>query len=158
MRFFHLTPQFYQDYAACTEIEKKEDRPYTMTIVMVNGLYFAIPLRSEIKHDHVVWSNEANKCGLDLSKSVVITNFTKYVDTSKQVIIRGNEFNVLKGKEHFVCQKLGTYIKAYKKALNKQHIWMNRKLCEYSTLQYFHNELGICQEEKVGELPPKAEN
>ena len=67
---FGISEPFFETNEWKNCISSKEDRPYTMTIVMVNALYFSIPLRSDIKHDHVVWSNEANKCGLDLSSQL----------------------------------------------------------------------------------------
>ena len=68
---------------------------------------------------------------------------SKYINTKSKPYIRPNEFKFLKGKDYFVQQKLETYISDYKKALLKPHEKRNKLLCKFSTLQYFHNELGI---------------
>ena len=73
----------------------------------------------------------------------MITNKDKYIDDTTKAYIRPNEFDALRGKEHFIKIKLEQYIKLYTKALGKQHLKDKRLLCQYSTLQYFHKELGI---------------
>lgn len=138
-----LSNDFYNDYSHCSEIEMKPNRPYAMVLATVNGIDFAIPLRSNINHKYVVWTDKLNNCGLDLSKAVVITDKGKYIDNTTHPYIRQNEFNELKGKEHFIKLKLENYIDKYIKALNKQNEIDKALLCKYSTLQYFHNELGI---------------
>ncbi|MBU5337279.1 hypothetical protein [Intestinibacter bartlettii] len=63
---------------------------------------------------------------------------SKYIDTTTTVWIRQNEFNVLKTKGNLVNRKMASYIKKYVKAYKRQDVDRNKKLCEYSTLQYFH--------------------
>ena len=74
MKYIFLTEQFYNDYAHCAEIEKKRERPYVQVYINLNGVDFAVPMRSNITHKYVFWTDKANKCGLDFSKAVVITN------------------------------------------------------------------------------------
>ncbi len=136
MRYTFLTKEFYEDYAHCKEIEQKLMRPYIQVCVEINSTLFAIPLRSNIQHKHVVWTDKSNKCGLDLSKAVVITK-TEYLNNTDDPYIRPNERRALFGKEYIVKGKLLAYIRQYKKAslgMSKKH---NRLLCQYSTLQYF---------------------
>ena len=136
MKFLFLTQKFYDDHKDCTEIEQKRTRPYSQVHIEINGVQFAIPLRSEINHKHVLWTDKPNRCGLDFSKAVVITD-DSYVDKDKRPYIRQNEFDSLRGKEYIVKQKLLKYISDYKKAKLKQDIERNRTLCRYSTMQYF---------------------
>jgi protein AbiQ len=143
MEIIFLNKEFYIDYADCKEIEKKENRPHFMILATIEKIDFAIPLRSHIKHTYVVWTNKENQCGLDLSKSIVIVDKNKYIDTSIKPYIREDEFRKLRGKDYFIKQKLETYIKQYKKALKKQELRNNNLMCKFSTLQYFHKELGI---------------
>jgi len=142
VNFIFLTTDFYNDYKHCTEIEQKENRPYAMVLATINNIDFAIPLRSNINHKHVVWTDEPNKCGLDLSKTIVISD-KKHIEITKVPYIRQIEFDALRGKEHFIKQRLESYIRHYMKALGKQQYAEKALLCKYSTLQYFHNELGI---------------
>lgn len=132
-----LTKDFYSAYVHCSEIEQKETRPYIRIQVLINGVLWAIPLRSHIKHNYTIWTDKANGCGIDFTKAVVIENPDKYIsDTPPH--IRPDEFKVLKRiDEHRVVQKMQQYIKDYQKAKQHQEIPRNKQLLKYSTLQYF---------------------
>ena len=141
MKFNFLTQQFYTDYAHCTEIERKHTRPYAQVFIDVQGMQFAVPLRSGIKHkNHVLWTDRENQCGLDFSKAVLITNET-YIDQQTKVHIRQKEFDALRGKEYIIKQKMLKHIADYFKAKQNQHIERNRLLCTFSTMQYFEAEI-----------------
>ena len=58
-------------------MEQKDNRPYIQVYVEIDGVQFAIPLRSEIHHPHVLWTDKANHCGVDFSKAVVIADYKK---------------------------------------------------------------------------------
>lgn len=136
MNFFFLSESFYQDYSGCCEIELKNVRPYVQVYIQLGGTRFAVPLRSHIKHPHVLWTDKENGCGLDFSKAVVVLK-DEYIDKTKKPHIRQNEYDVLRGKEHLIQQKLQQYINTYKKAKRRIDVPRNRALCQYSTLQYF---------------------
>ena len=136
MKYIFLTEQFYIDYAHCAEIEKKRERPYVQVYVNLHGVDFAIPMRSNITHKHVFWTDRVNKCGLDFSKAVVIVN-ESYIDTTNVPYIRPSEYAALLGKEYLVAQKLVKYIEKYKIAKTKLTADDKRRLVQYSTLQYF---------------------
>lgn len=141
LKLVFLTNKFYKDYAKCTEIETKETRPYIRIQVVVNGVLWGIPLRSHITHNHVLWTDKENGCGIDFTKAVVIKKPAQYI-SGVTPHIRPNEFKVLKTiDEYRVAQKLQQYIKEYKKA--KQHIKVarNKNLVQCSTLQYFEEYL-----------------
>lgn len=143
-RFIFLTDEFYKAYPSelYPEIEQKQYRPYIQVYVEINGIQYAIPLRSEIHHPHVLWTDKNNRCGVDFSKAVVITD-EKYIDMLREPHIRENEFNTLRGKDYKIRVKMEKYIEEYKKAkqdLGKKH---NQNLVKYSTLQYFEKEIGI---------------
>lgn len=84
-RFVFLSEDFYQRYPSTKypEIEQKHTRPYIQVYVEINGTKFAIPLRSDIHHPHVFWTDKQNHCGVDFSKAVVISD-DKYIDKYKQ--------------------------------------------------------------------------
>lgn len=143
-RFVFLTDEFYKVYPSelYPEIEQKHNRPYIQVYVKINGIQYAIPLRSDIHHPHVLWTDKKNHCGVDFSKAVVITD-DKYIDMLTEPHIRENEFNALRGKDYKIKVKMEKYIEEYKKAkqdLNKKHY---QNLVKYSTLQYFEKEIGI---------------
>lgn len=114
-----------------------------MVYIKLDSLDVAIPLRSNIKHPHAFWTDKTNNCGLDFSKAVIINDKNKYIDFITKVLIRTKEFQAIKGKDHIITSKMKAYIKLYKKAYKSQNIKRNALLCKYSTLQYFHKELGI---------------
>lgn len=136
MVFTFLSSAFYLDHVSCPEIEQKSTRPYICVHVNINGILFAVPLRSHINHTHVLWTDKTAGCGLDFSKAVVLAK-SSYIDTTRKPHIRQNEFDALRGKEHLVQQKLVQYIRAYKKAKMRPDIQRNQRLIQYSTLQYF---------------------
>lgn len=136
-RFVFLSNDFYTDYphSEYPEIEQKSQRPYIQIMTTINGVQFAIPLRSNINHPHVLWTDRKNHCGLDFSKAVVVID-EKYIDYSSKPYIRPNEFNKLRGKDYRIKQKMIKYIEEYKEAKNSSNE-SSKNLIEKSTLQYF---------------------
>lgn len=137
VKIVFLTDKFYEAYKDCPEIEQKPTRPYIRIGVLIDGILWAVPLRSHINHDYVIWTDKENGCGMDFSKAVVIENPAEYISTAKPYM-RPAEFEVLKNiNAHTIEQKMRSYIKTYKKA--KQHIDIsrNRNIVQFSTLQYF---------------------
>ncbi|WP_276840028.1 hypothetical protein [Anaerovibrio lipolyticus] len=139
-RFVFLSEEFYARHKEQqhTEIEQKQDRPYIQVCVEIDGTQYAVPMRSHIKHDFVLWTDKKNGCGLDFSKTVVIET-PKDIDNTKKPYIRDNEFASLIGKEHIIKTKLRRYIDKYKKAKKDLSLDRNRNLCAFSTLQYFED-------------------
>lgn len=54
-RFVFLSNKFYETYPSSEypEIEQKKNRPYIQVCVEIDGVQYAIPLRSDIHHPHV---------------------------------------------------------------------------------------------------------
>lgn len=140
MRFAFLSKTFYQRHTHCPEIEQKHDRPYVVTLVTVGSVTFAVPLRSHIRHKHAFWTDKPNGCGLDFSKSVVLTG-PEDIDPTRVPHIRPNEFDALRGKDYEIQQGLLRYIRAYRKAAQRLDVPRNQLLCRFSTLQYFEEYL-----------------
>ena len=137
LKFVYLTDAFYNDYAGCDEIERKDTRPYIRIHIVVGGVLWGIPLRSQINHEHVLWTDKENGCGIDFSKAVVIEKPAKYISV-KAPYIRPNEHKVLKTYDEYrIATRMQKYIKDYKKAKQHPEIWRNKQLLECSTLQYF---------------------
>ena len=140
-QFIYLTQDFYNDHASCSEIEKKSARPHVRMLVRVEGLDFAIPMRSHISHPHSFLTDKANGCGLDFSKAVLLTDPARYIDSQRAPHIRQNEFDALRGKEYVVEQGMKKYINTYRKALLKPEIPRNKQLLSCSTHQYYHAQI-----------------
>lgn len=143
-RFVFLSKKFYNTYPASQypEMEQKDNRPYIQVYVEIDGVQFAIPLRSEIHHPHVLWTDKANHCGVDFSKAVVIAD-ESYIDLDTEPHLRQNEFDALRGKDFKIKTKMEKYIADYKKAKKDLSKPINQKLVKYSTLQYFEKEIGL---------------
>ncbi|GHU63462.1 hypothetical protein FACS189445_6680 [Spirochaetia bacterium] len=147
MEFNRLTPTFYAQYSQCREILTKDDRPYYVALLELDGLWYAIPLRSHISHPYcfVADTMDGQKCGLDYSKTVVITDKGRFIDPAP-VTIRQYEFNVMTQHEHLIKKQFSSYILSYKKEIHRR---LNNpalpvsNLCRYSSLKYFHQELGL---------------
>ena len=147
MEFHRLSAVFYTQYSHCKEILTKEERPYYVLILELNGLTFAIPLWSHITHPYCFIADVINgqNCGLDYSKAVLIIDSTKYIDPAP-VTIRQHEYNVLKQKDFLIKKQFSSYLKSYKKEINRRKKNTQlpvSSLCRYSTLKYFHKELGL---------------
>ena len=126
-RFVFLSKKFYNTYpiSRYPEMEQKQNRPYIQVYVEIDGVQYAIPLRSDINHPHVLWTDKKNHCGVDFSKAVVIKD-ESYIDLSVEPHLRQNEFDALRGKDFKIKSKMEKYISDYKKAkqnLNNAVFW-----------------------------------
>ena len=157
MVFKHLSEKFYKDYPSdqYAEMMLKENRPYTQVITDVNGLKFAVPLRSDISHStDILWTNKKEKHGLDFTKAVIILDDSYISD--EQVFIRPKEHKHLLGKERRVKEKMEKCINNYKKAkanIKEKH---NADYCRFSTLQYFEEYIyNKCESESEKSIQPE---
>jgi protein AbiQ len=148
MEFHHLSAAFYTQFNHCEEILTKEERPYYVLLLELDGLTYAIPLRSHITHPYcfIADNSSGQKRGLDYSKSVVITDSAKYIDPAP-VTIRQHECNFLEQREHLVKKQFSSYVAQYKKEIRRRQktpALPVSALCRYASLKYFHKELGLC--------------
>ena len=143
-RFVFLSQEFYNTYpmSQYPEMEQKQNRPYIQVYVEIDGVQYAIPLRSDIHHPHVLWTDKKKHCGVDFSKAVVIKD-ESYIDLSIEPHLRQNEFDTLRGKDFKIKSKMEKYIADYKKAKKDLSKPINQMLVKYSTLQYFEKEIGL---------------
>ena len=147
MEFHRLSAAFYVKFGHCEEILTKEERPYYVLLLELNNLTFAIPLRSHITHPYCfIADNSADqKKGLDYSKAVVIVDPVQYIEPIP-VTIRQNEFNVYKQRKYLIRKQFSSYVKTYIKEVRrriKAPILPISALCRYSSLKYFHKEIGL---------------
>lgn len=139
LKLVYLTEEFYNDYSACEEIEKKVGRPYVRIHVVVGGVLWAIPFRSSIKHKNALWTDKDNRCGIDFSKAVAVADPERYISDATPRM-RPNEYKVFKTfDEHRVVTQMQKYIKEYKQAKQHLDVVRNREFVKYSTLQYFED-------------------
>ena len=147
MEFHRLSAAFYAQFSQCEEILTKEERPYYVLLLELDGLTYAIPLRSHITHPYcfIADSSSGQKNGLDYSKAVVITDTAQYIDPAP-VTIRQHEYNFLKQREFLIRKQFSSYVASYKKEVRRRQrnpTLPVSSLCLYASLKYFHNELGL---------------
>lgn len=138
MKYTFLSEQFYKDFPHehYEQLELKDNRPYAHVQLDIYDKLFCIPLRSNIDHPHVFFTNKRARCGIDYSKAVVITN-KEYIDNTKKVFIRPNEYKKLLGKDYLIKKQFLNYIKLYKQAKIDDTVSHREDILKFSTLQYF---------------------
>ena len=139
-----LTAEFYSDYAGCKEIERKPDRPHVCAAFLIDGFLCCVPFRSHIKHSYAIWTDKSKGCGLDFSKTVVITNRERYIDKARRPYLRPNEFEVFtKVTAHGMQVAMNRYLAQYKRAKKRPDNPRNAQFLKCSCLQYFEDLLDL---------------
>lgn len=144
VKFVFLTKEFLDKYSNIenTQIEIKEYRPHMLIKETINNqnLTFAVPLRSNITHKNAFMLY--GKSGVDYSKAVVV-NPNKDLKKDYPIIrdkeykkIEKNFYKILGGFRKFIHHYNDEVVVHPDKAENKT-------TAKFSSLQYFHNELGI---------------
>lgn len=110
-RFIFLSDNFFCTYneTEYPEIEHKPDRPYMQMYMDIDGVKFAMPFRSHIRHQNAFWTNREQRCGLDYSKAVVV-NDESYIDTTRTPYLRPEEFDALRGKDAQIKRQMKSYL------------------------------------------------
>lgn len=142
----YLSEKFYNDYPTCLfpEIESKNDRPYMVMLIRISDNLFAIPFRTNVKHKFSYKFSHKNKQGtqpgLDFTKAIVIKD-NSYIGIPARV--NDFQYKELDIHSHFIISKFTTYIQDYIKLSQGLLPVEREKDFRYSTLKYFHKELGL---------------
>ena len=142
MKFTFLTSDFYNDYPVkeYPQMELKNNRPYAHIVLNTYNNLFCIPLRSHILHPHAYFTNKQKKCGVDYSKAIIIKDI-RYIDTQTKVYLRKDEYKKLIGKDFIIGKQFEKYIELYKRAKIDINLPHRNDILQYSTLQYFENDI-----------------
>lgn len=152
-QILQLTAKFYDDYPnpPYKEILKKESRPYNCLLIQSHyGYFICIPYRSHIKHKYAYKFKNSTRSkkthsGLDYSKIVIIAK-SEYIGTSEAIIDR-DEYKETRENIEYIRNDVQKYIDDYIASISGDTITYDKikfnRIYEYSTLPYFHNELGI---------------
>ena len=140
MKYTFLSDIFYEDFPheKYRQLELKRDRPYAHVQIDVYNQTFCIPLRSNINHPYAFFTNKAKRCGVDYSKAVIITD-NNYIDNSRKVFLRPDEYKKLQGKEYIIKRQFLAYIDLYKTAKTDETVSHREHILNFSTLQYFED-------------------
>ena len=152
-QILNLTPQFYRDYPSppYNELIRKNSRPYNCLLLQSHyGYFICIPYRSHINHKFAykfknsIRSKKVNS-GLDYSKIVIIKH-SEYISDANAVI-DNDEYKETRDKIEYIKNDAQRYIDDYVGCLSGKSAKYSSREFErkyrYSTLKYFHKELGI---------------
>lgn len=147
-----LTPVFYNKYLnkSHKEILQKNTRAYNCLLFQTHYDYFiAVPYRSEIAHKYAFHFKKSkrsrqHKSGLDYTK-IVILDKTEYLDI-KDAIIDRDEYNETMINLERIKEEALVFVEDYINHVNgteKLHELEFERRYKYSTLKYFHKEMGL---------------
>lgn len=102
-RIVFLSESFYRDYPnpPFKEMEQKQNRPYIVFLIELEGHRWVVPFRSHIRHRYAYFTDTENRCEIDYSKAVVVDK-PEYIDEKTRPHLRSNEFEALRGNEYAV--------------------------------------------------------
>lgn len=129
---------------------EKKTRGHGIVKIELNGLIFAIPVRSNIQHNEsfileVSRSRDRHNkgMGLDYQKAVLIRN-SAHISNEYFVLRSKQAGRKLVGKEDHITTMFTRYVEKYIKAVrnNDQNI-LNSMEYRFTTLVNYHAELGL---------------
>ena len=147
-----LTDVFYREYPnpLYNEILKKNNRAYNCLLFQSHYDYFiCIPYRSEISHKYAfhftnTTRSKEHKSGLDYSKIVIITK-TDYIDSLDAIIDKDEIKETMVNLKQIKKEALD-FVEDYvlhMKGIKMLHEREFERRYGFSSLKYFHRELGI---------------
>lgn len=153
-QIYKLSSKFTNDYPITLypEVLEKPDRPHYCLLIDTHCDYFiCVPYRSNILHNnafHFKNTNRSNRSrsGLDYSKIVIIKD-CGYLDDRNVVIDQDEYNNTIKNAAKIVTEAT-TYVDQYIAHINGTaplHKREYERKYKYSTLPYFHDELGLAK-------------
>ena len=143
----YLSSEFYEKYnnSIYPEIENKDKRPYMVILIELNNNTFAIPFRTNVPHNNCYKFKNSTRptnsvTGLDYTKAVIV-NERKYIGADAR--INDKEYIELSNNYQFIIKKFGKFVSDYIEFANGKKSYYAFKKFKFTTLKYFHNELGI---------------
>lgn len=148
-----LSAAFYEAYpqSSFPEIMIKNFRPYSCLMIETHEDYLiCIPFRFSIQHQeaflfHNTQRSKKTLSGLNYKKTVIIKN-SNYIDSDTTVLVDTDEYTAMMTNIDTIVNEVHEYISTYvkhQKGIAPLHRREFIRRYQYSTLPYFHNELGI---------------
>lgn len=138
---------FYAAYPITkyAEIEYKPSRPYVVMVVDIDGNKFALPLRTNIRHNYCykfknTGRHTQSSTGIDFTKAVIVNN-VNFIGVP--TAIDNKEYVELMNKFYFVIKKFRGYLEGYIQYRKYGGDDFTAKKYQFTTLKYFEKELGI---------------
>ncbi|GAD90098.1 hypothetical protein VHA01S_032_00480 [Vibrio halioticoli NBRC 102217] len=141
-----LKPDSYDRLSKDRPQVLEKNRGYGIVSITIDTLTYAIPLRSNMNHSNgfkTISMKRGNKLiwnGLDYSKALVV----KQDDIEKTAfkLREQKEFNKIQLNKEKIQTEFEKYVSAYLECVKKGTSTKDKRFI-FSTLQYFHSELGI---------------
>ena len=141
MKYIFLSEEFYKTYNEVNypEILHKPTRPYVMLMIKIDNLTFAIPIRSHLRHQYGFITNKETQAGLDYSKAIIILK-PEYISDKQRITITKKEMMTISSYKDVIIEDFKRFLHTYKRKIKNN---LSEALLRYSSLQYFHKELGL---------------
>lgn len=143
----YLSSEFFEKYNAIDypEIENKESRPYMVVLMKIENNTFAVPFRTNVSHNNCYKFKTSTRpsdsvTGIDYTKAVIV-NDRKYIGSIAR--INDKEYIELNNNYFFIIKQFKKYVDDYIKFINGNKGYYAKKKFKYTTLKYFHKELGL---------------
>lgn len=142
----YLSQAFYDKYTKndYPEIEMKPSRPYMVLLIKIENNVFALPMRTNIKHSSCYKFQYSSRP----TDSITGIDFSKAVDNSYiggPAEIDNKEYVELNDRIGFIIGKFKSYLKGYYRFASGKANEFQAKKYRFTTLKYFHKELGIAE-------------
>ena len=143
----YLSTEFYNKYSNSEypEIENKDNRPYMVVLIKIENNTFAVPFRTNVTHNNCYKFKKSTRptntiTGLDYTKAVIVNN-DAYIGEAAR--INDMEYTELSNNSAFIIKQFTKFVADYISYANgKKNYYASRKF-QFTTLKYFHKELGI---------------
>ena len=149
LKISYLTEKFYKFYnfESYPEVLQNEDRPYIVWLIKIEKNTFGIPFRTNIGHKNCYKFKKSKRetqksTGLDFSKAVILNN-EAYIGADAN--IDNYEYSELDSKKDHIFKRFEKYVKNYIKYIKNNNKMLLDWKYKYSTLMYFHDELGLAE-------------
>ncbi len=137
MRFVLLRYDYFIDHPTQEAMDK--DRPHAIVLIEINGLRFAVPLRTNLNHKQGF--KTINNAGLDYSKALLIFDDE---DISRDIKLNSSdEFKRINEHEEKIVAAFTKYVTRYIAAQKKGDQNILRMTYRFTTLVNYHPQLGI---------------
>lgn len=133
------------------ELMTKDARPYTCLLIETHEDYLiCVPFRSSIQHKEAfLFTNtqrsKRTQSGLDYKKAVIIKDGT-YIDSTANVVVDNDEYTAMMTNIGSIVENVHKYVQKYVDHVLGTKVLHPREYLrrfQYSTLPYFHPELGL---------------
>lgn len=141
MKLRSMTSEAYQRLSHGRVQVLQKNRGYGVISVQVNDLIFAVPLRSNLNHANgfktIFFRNQWN--GLDYSKALLVDSSDLMSEAFRPRDAK--EYKKIQSNKEKITREFRSYVDEYIYSVKSGEA--NERKFRFTTLQYFHKELGL---------------